>query len=243
MNTSHEPGSGVLALEPPLSCLRRARCSPRISDLRGLLLLLLAVLFGYPYQVVAQQAVALPQTPAAVQNGKAQLLGQYDPAQKLRLVFGLQPPHSQEEEQFLRDLQDPDSPLFHKYLSAEEWNERFAPSVQDEQAVVDWATTNGLAVTQRYPNRLLIDVEAPVALIESAFAVKINRYQFNSKEVFSNDRDPSIPASLAGIVHSLNGLNNLQVVHAASGNRKEMAAARLLAGSCVPGRNPYPRRG
>jgi subtilase family serine protease len=184
--------------------------------LAAIALLLLAGFGGYPPQAMAQEKVALPDTPVAVKNGKAQLLGPYDPSQKLRLVFGLQPPHLQDEEEFLRQVQDRDSPLFHKYLSAEEWNARFAPSVQDEQAVVDWATSQGLTITQRYPNRLLVDVEAPVAVIEQAFNVNINRYQMDGTSYFSNDRDPSIPASLAGTIHSLLGLNNFEVAHAAS---------------------------
>ncbi len=154
--------------------------------------------------------------PAAVKNGKAQLIGAYDPSQKLRLVFALQPPHMLEEEEFLRELQDRDSQLFHKYLSAEEWNDRFAPATADEQAVVDWASSQGLTVTQRYPNRLLVDVEAPVAVIEQVFNVSINRYQVGSAAYFSNDRDPSIPARLAGTIHSLLGLNSFEVAHPAS---------------------------
>ena len=116
----------------------------------------------------------------------------------LRLVFALKPPHLEEEEQFLNQLQDRDSPLFHKYLSEQEWNERFAPSAEDEQAVVAWAQSQGLTITQRYPNRLLVDVEAPVAIIEKALDVTINRYQIGSASYYSNDRDPAIPAQLVG---------------------------------------------
>src|SRR5271167_787085 len=149
----------------------RVFSSGSLVRLAACALLLLAGLAGDPQRTVAQEKVALPATPAAVKNGKAQLLGPYDPSQKLRLVFGLQPPHLQEEEEFLRQLQDRESPLFHKYLSAEEWNARFAPSAQDEQAVVGWATSQGFTITQRYANRLLVDVEAPVAVIEQAFQV------------------------------------------------------------------------
>jgi len=204
----------------------QAQC--RFSDLFDLnwwfvlAALLLTGLVLDPEPARAQQSVSLRQTPAAVQNGKAQLLGPYNPSQKLRLVFGLQPPHMQEEEQFLRDLQNKNSPQFHKYLSAEEWNARFAPSAQDEQAVVDWAAGQGFTITQRYANRLLVGVEAPAAVIQIAFGVSVNRYQLAGKEFFSNDRDPSVPSSLAAVIHSLNGLNNLQVAHAASRNPNEV---------------------
>ena len=173
---------------PPLEKSCRFSRHIRRSFFGRLLLLaafLLASLLWCPQPGVAQPKVTIQQTPASVANGKAQLLGQYNLDQKLRLVFALQPPRLQEEEQFLGELQDRDSPLFHKYLSAEEWNARFAPSPQDEQAVVDWATSQGLTITQRYPNRLLVDVAAPTAIIEKALDVTINRYQIDSTEFYS----------------------------------------------------------
>ena len=108
----------------------------------------------------------------------------------VRLVFALKPPRLEEEEQFLNQLQDKDSPLFHKYLSEKEWNERFAPAAEDEQTVVAWAQSQGMTITQRYPNRLLVDVEAPVGVIEKALDVAINRYQIGNASYYSNDRDP-----------------------------------------------------
>jgi xanthomonalisin len=92
-------------------------------------------------------------------------------------------------------LHDKKSPQIH-FLTAEEWNARYAPSVQDEQSVVAWAQSQGLTVTQRYPNRLLVDVEAASGTIE--LNVTINSYQLSGQTYFSNDRDPAIPANLAG---------------------------------------------
>ena len=164
----------------------------------------------------AEEQVAISHVPLAVQNGSAQLVGPYNPQQMLRLVFALKPPHLQEEEEFLNQLQDPNSPQFHQYLSEQEWDERFAPAPQDEQAVVDWAQSQGLRVTQRYSSRLLVDVEAPVATIERALNVNINAYQKDQKQYFSNDSDASIPGVLADIVQAVLGLNNIQVVRPTS---------------------------
>ena len=194
------------------------------TGMHGWFVLLIACAACLPTYSLAQQRTSIEQTPRAVREGSAQLIGHYDSNQMLRLVFALKPPHLEEEEQFLNQLQDKDSPLFHKYLSEKEWNERFAPSAQDEQAVVAWAQSQGLTITQRFPNRLLVDVEAPVAIIEKALDVAINRYQLKQASYYSNDRDPAIPASLAGTVHAVLGLNNLEVMHAASRNIKEMPA-------------------
>ncbi len=148
-----------------------------------------------------------------VANGSAILMSPYDPAQKLRLVLALQPPHMAEEEEFLAELETKGTPNFHKFLTPEEWNARFAPAAEDEQKVVDWATSQGLTVTNRFANRLLVDVEAPVAMIEKAFGVAINNYQVGNEVDFANDRDPVLPSELGGILYSVAGLNSIDRLH------------------------------
>jgi hypothetical protein len=152
-------------------------------------------------------------TPLPVLDGSAKLSEHYKPEQMLRLAIGLQQPRPDAEKQFLQELQDRKSPNFQHFLKPEEWNARFAPSKKAEQSIVDWAKSQGLTVTHRYPNRLIVDVEAPVATIEKAFNVTINSYKLGSKSFFSNDRDPVIPASLAGKVQAVIGLNNLNQLH------------------------------
>jgi subtilase family serine protease len=155
-------------------------------------------------------------TPRQLSDGSAKLVGQYPTTNHLRLVIGLQRPHMAEEEEFLKELQTKGSPNFQKYLTAAEWISRFGPSAADEQAVVDWATSQGLTVSKRYPNRLLVDIDAPVDAIQKAFGVAINSYAVGTRSAFSNDRDPVIPASLANIVHSIGGLNNVAVMRPSS---------------------------
>jgi len=161
-----------------------------------------------------------------VSNGTAKLVGRYNPDSKLRLTLGLNPPKLAEEEKFLADLQDKSSPNFHKYLTAAQWNARFAPSEADEQAVVDWLNANGLTVTKRYANRLIVNAEGPTQVVEKAFAMQINSYKVGATTEFSNDRDPVIPAHLVGILHSVGGLNSIQRGHAPrEGNIQQQSAS------------------
>lgn len=169
----------------------------------------------------ASEVISLARnTPQPVMNGAAQLVTHYNPAQMLRLALGLRHPNSAAEEQFLADVQDRNSPLFHHFLTASEWTARFSPSAQDEQAVVDWATAQGLTVTQRYPSRLLVDVEGPVSTVEKAFGMTINTYQLGANSFFSNDRDPVVPSTISNVLESVMGTNNLQVVQPAIRNFK-----------------------
>jgi hypothetical protein len=190
-------------------------------------ILFLAVTFGFFARPVMAQAPVMTRlsghTPKAVMDGTAKPVGHYNPNQMLRLVVGLQPPHMAEEEQFLRDVQTKGSAEFHHFLTADEWNARFAPSAQQEQAVVDWAEAQGLTVTHRYPNRLLVDLEGPVSMIEKAFSLAINSYQLGATSFFSSDREPVIPTSLSGIVHSVGGLNSWEVMHPGNNSLGEPA--------------------
>jgi photosystem II stability/assembly factor-like uncharacterized protein len=173
--------------------------------------------------------------PVPVHDSSATYVGRFDAHQMLRLTLGLQPPRMAEEEQFLRDVQTKNSPFFHRFLTADQWNARFAPSAQDEQAVVDWANAAGLTVTQRWPNRLTIEVAAPVSTIEAALHLQINTYRRNSDTFWSNDRDPVIPGNLAGILHVILGLNSLEVAHsyAKGGPRSTNPSTLYSAGPVV----------
>jgi hypothetical protein len=186
-----------------------------------LIVFLVLALSATPSRLMAQSSGPTVQSaggkvPDPVAKKTAQLLNHVDPEQKLRLILGLQHPNPDGEEKFVSDLQDRQSADFHHFLTAEQWNARFSPSESDEQAIVDWANSQGLTVTQRYANRLLVDVEGSVGTIEKALSLSINRYQLGTKSFFSNDRDPSIPASLGGILHSIGGLNSHQVLKSAN---------------------------
>ncbi len=174
--------------------------------------LILSLEFAYGQ---AQSATVLlaGHVPQQVENGSATLIAHYNPNQMLRLTLAIQPPHMAEEEKFLRELTDRSSPTFHQFLTAEEWNARFGPTPETEQAVVDWAVSQGLTVTHRFNHRLLVDLEAPAGLIEKVFGVTINSYQVRDEVDFSNDRNVSLPAVLSGIVYSVQGLNSIQRDH------------------------------
>ncbi len=213
MNITHNPkGRGT-----------RSRCTRSLIQPAQALagLLLIGAALALPRFAAAQAplianvtTVGEPARP--VSQGSARLEGHYSDTPMLRLAFGLKPPKLDEERKFVAQLQDKKSPLFHHYLTAEQWNARFSPTAADEQALVDWLQSTGFSVTQRYPNRLLVDVEAPVATIERALGIQINNYTAGKFTFFSNDRAPSVRPDLVNVVWAVLGLNNLEQERPAS---------------------------
>jgi uncharacterized protein YxeA len=160
-------------------------------------------------------------TPRKVKDGTAMRLDHYDPHQKLRLAIFVTPRDLAGQEKLLAELQDKKSPNFHKWLTADEWNARFGPRVEDEQAVVDWVKGAGLTVTNRFANRMIVDVEAESGTIEQALNVTINHYKVGDEVDFSNDRDPSIPQHLSGIVGGIFGLTSIERLKPADSRHTE----------------------
>jgi kumamolisin len=190
------------------------------------------VAVGAAVTVPATVAVSAPHVatpvaavPSPVADGKAHSLGAYDAAQTIRLAIGLRPPQMAAEQQFLAAVQAKSSPLFHHFLSPAAWTARFGPSAAAQQAVVSWATGAGLAVTQVYPNHLVVDVAGPVGAIEQALGVSINRYALGTTTFFANDRAPTLPPSLTGIVASVDGLSDLQTMFPSSSGHEPASPA------------------
>jgi uncharacterized repeat protein (TIGR01451 family) len=108
----------------------------------------------------------------------------------------------------LEQINDPNSPNYHHYLTADEFAAQFGPTEQDYQAVVNFARANGFKVIGDAKNRTLVHVVGKVSNVENAFHVKMQTYQhpYEARQFYSPDTEPSIDAGLD--IKSVYGLNN-----------------------------------
>ena len=103
--------------------------------------------------------------------------GRLDSARRLNLAIGLPLRDSDGLDTLIGQLYNPASPLYRRYLTPQQFAQRFCPTAADYQAVVDFARTNGLTVVGRHSNRLLLDVNGSVADIEKAFRLNLRVYR------------------------------------------------------------------
>jgi len=143
----------------------------------------------------------------------AQLLGAANGGQQLNLSIGLHPRNQQELDNLLRNLYDPSSSLYHRFLTPQEFTDEFGPTVDQQQQVVSYLRSQGLTVTSISPNGLLIDANASVAQAQSAFQVVINNYRLGSRTFFANASAPTIPSTLSSLIASIGGLDNSVKLH------------------------------
>jgi subtilase family serine protease len=126
----------------------------------------------------------------------------------------LQLRRSAAQEQALQNLidklQDPASPSYHNWLTAEELGSRFGPSQQDIDAVVQWLGSHGLTVNSVSKAGLTIDVSGTAGQVRDAFHTEIHQYNVNGKTHIANATDPQIPAAVAGTVAGVVSLNDFR---------------------------------
>jgi len=152
-----------------------------------------------------QPVVLAGNTPASLKQ--AEFIRHSDPAKPITVAVGLQLHNEPQLETLLAAQADPNSPEFRKYLTPDEFANRFGPTQQEYDLVSAYLKSKGLKVAGTYPNRLIVVAEGSLAQMESAFGVTINEYRYMGGVQISNDADPSVPGYLQGVVQSVSGLN------------------------------------
>lgn len=162
--------------------------------------------------VFAGSKVALPQhVPAAV--ARLHPMGRLAGDHKMTLAIGVPLRNEAQLDVFIDSLQDPASPNYHQFLTPQEFTEKFGPTKADYEAVNNFAKAHHLKVTRQHANRLVLDVEANAADVESAFGVKFNVYNHprEQRTFFAPDAEPIVDATVP-ILH-ITGLENYSLPH------------------------------
>jgi subtilase family serine protease len=106
--------------------------------------------------------------------------------------------------QYIEELQDPKSPNYHKWLTAEQFAEHYGVAKEDVDAVTAWLEAHGFTVNGVQPSGLTVDFSGTAGKVSSAFRTDIHHLSVNGVTHFANMSDPQIPAALepvlAGIV-------------------------------------------
>jgi uncharacterized repeat protein (TIGR03803 family) len=127
---------------------------------------------------------------------------------RLNLVFGLPLRNQETLDRLVRDLYDPGSPSFRRYLTPGQFAEQFGPAPQDYATLAAFAKRNGLTVTGTHPNRTLLDVSGTVGDIEKALRLKMHLYQHPTEQrtFYAPDAEPLLDLALPVLMVS--GLDN-----------------------------------
>ena len=130
---------------------------------------------------------------------------------------------------FIAAVTDKHSPLFHHYLAPGQFAARFGPEPSSIATVTGRLRAEGLAVTVA-PNGMLVNFSGSAAQVEHAFGVGLDRIRLADGSI-GRARTAAIrlPASLAGLVTSVVGLDNVVRLHPAAISRRRSSHAAPVA--------------
>jgi len=155
--------------------------------------------------------------------------GPVDPAMRLGYITLLTLPTAAQQKaltQLIAQQQDRKSPNYHKWLTPEQWADRFGLSHGDVQKLTDWLKSQGFTVVNVARGRNWVVFSGTASQVQSAFGTEIHRYYVNGELHVANATAPRIPATLSGIVSGLRGLHDFHLKPMAVKNTRAALSAR-----------------
>jgi subtilase family serine protease len=104
-------------------------------------------------------------------------------------------------------VSSPGDPAYGRYLTANQFRARFAPSASDTAKVQNWLRAQGFDIRYTPQNNHYIAVEGTLADAQTAFGVQFGVFKVQGQLVRSPMSSLSIPSSLAGTVQAVVGLD------------------------------------
>src|SRR5205085_2070660 len=110
--------------------------------------------------------------------------------------------------QFLAGLYDPRSPVYHHFIDAKTFGQRFGVPAQALRAVAQQLSAQGVEITAQYPQRTAIDARAAAGVVERLFDTRLLDYVTAGGRRFHEPATtPLVPKALAGVVTGVAGLD------------------------------------
>ncbi|HXM04620.1 MAG TPA: protease pro-enzyme activation domain-containing protein, partial [Chthoniobacterales bacterium] len=144
---------------------------------------------------------------------KSTLLSPVEQNQQISVILALPLSDPQGAAEFVRHVSQPGDPLFHQYLTPEEFAARYGANRADYSALKEWATKSGLSVVHESLARTCLTVRGSTAQLQTLFKTQLNNYRsLDGKEFYSAAFTPTIPGEIAsrvsGVIGLTNGANN-----------------------------------
>jgi subtilase family serine protease len=116
-----------------------------------------------------------------------------------------------ELDRLLEEQRDPSSSMYRKWLTPEEFGNRFGLSANDMSQLTSWLRSQGLVVDQVARSMNWISFSGTADQVDSAFHTAIHTLLVDGETHFANTNQPSVPAAFAQVIAGFQGLNDFRL--------------------------------
>ncbi len=145
-------------------------------------------------------------TPGLVKKATDQ--GPTDGRSSITLTVWLKLHNQSQLDHLVQQVYAKNSSLYHKWLTQDEFNATYGPTLPEVNAVANFLMAQGFSVISVAENNLYVKVQGTVAQAEKTFHVAIHNYGLNGATYFSNASDPWSSSSSGGLIAAVTGMDN-----------------------------------
>jgi hypothetical protein len=146
---------------------------------------------------------------ATAKNDRGALPEAY-PVDHILLVLQRSPAQEKALEKLIDSMNDKKSPNFHKWLTAEQFGQRFGVAQEDIDTVTGWLESHGFRINQVYTSQMMIDFSGVAGEIKEAFHTELHALEVNGEDHISNMSDPRVPVALAPVIKGIFSLHDFR---------------------------------
>jgi subtilase family serine protease len=132
------------------------------------------------------------------------------PMQNMSIVFSRTAAQQAELNQLLVEQHDQSSGNYHKWLTPEEFGDRFGLAEEDVKYVAGWLITQGFTVNEIARSRTWISFSGNAAQVEAAFQAPIRNFVVDGVTHYAPSTEAAVPSALADVVATITGLNDFR---------------------------------
>ena len=127
---------------------------------------------------------------------------------QLELHFQMTPAQAADLKNLLALQRDRKSGWYHKWLTPEQFAERFGGNESDLKKMQTWLEEAGFTNVQAARSRTSVRMSGTAGNVNNLFGVAIHEYERGGKQFFANSADPVLPRALEGLISGVKGLTN-----------------------------------
>jgi subtilase family serine protease len=102
------------------------------------------------------------------------------------------------------------SSQYHKWLTPEQFADRFGVSQSDVDKITNWLESQGFSDIEVSRSRTSVSFSGNAAQVEQVFGTTLHRFDINGISHYANISNPVMPAALQGVVLGIRGLNDFR---------------------------------
>jgi subtilase family serine protease len=128
----------------------------------------------------------------------------------ISIVFNRSAAQQADLDALIAAQQNPASPLYHQWLTPDQFAARFGMAQDDIDKVQSWLQQQGFAIDSVARSKNLIRFSCTVGQVEQAFSTQMHYYKVNGEQHFAPSTALSVPAAIAPVVAAVRNLHDFR---------------------------------